>query len=463
MFKKLLYLYNDGHNPFPTGRGGLGYHLPQYPKVIHGEGLSDEKSDEKTDEEIIENADPTTPEGTKIIFEQMIKELKNKEIKKVDTTGLKEIPEIIEKVQSILKEPEPKPEPKNESGVNMDDLNETIEDRINEYEKAYKVNLNSEDKELIRQKLKDDFMDYIKNQKYKNIDINLSEVKNAIKHFEINETPYKQILNEIIQKPKEEQNEFLNDNYDKMYQYYKSNQKGPGKGYETFLCEGIGTNIIKSFVNDDDIEILNFDKSNDIPKDKKDLCVVDMFYKNPKTNKGGIGELKDYNDKDMEEYDNPESNYVAVQASKLCGNIDFDIIFGNENDKFDENGNKIINDKFDENGNKIINTKNKKGKYYIQDVRYKDKSIINDTNIDEYLVSVNAKKNTWISDLMKQKGFIKKYINDDTMTENTKKPGLYVVDIDKIPKSTDKVSGSKDSVQSIRIKNKYFKPQIKKK
>jgi hypothetical protein len=39
MLKKLLYLYNDGHNPFPhMGRGGLGYHLPGVPKVIHGEG-----------------------------------------------------------------------------------------------------------------------------------------------------------------------------------------------------------------------------------------------------------------------------------------------------------------------------------------------------------------------------------------------------------------------------------------
>jgi hypothetical protein len=37
MLKKLLYLYNDGHNPFPKlGKGGLGYHLPQYRKRMHG-------------------------------------------------------------------------------------------------------------------------------------------------------------------------------------------------------------------------------------------------------------------------------------------------------------------------------------------------------------------------------------------------------------------------------------------
>jgi hypothetical protein len=40
MLKKLLYLYNDGHNPFPKlGKGGLGYHLPQYRKRMHGEAL----------------------------------------------------------------------------------------------------------------------------------------------------------------------------------------------------------------------------------------------------------------------------------------------------------------------------------------------------------------------------------------------------------------------------------------
>jgi hypothetical protein len=40
MLKKLLYLYNDGHNPFPVkGKGGLGYHLSGYRKRMHGDGL----------------------------------------------------------------------------------------------------------------------------------------------------------------------------------------------------------------------------------------------------------------------------------------------------------------------------------------------------------------------------------------------------------------------------------------
>ena len=40
MLRKLLYLYNDGHNPFPNmkGKGGLGYHLPQY--ELKGKGIN---------------------------------------------------------------------------------------------------------------------------------------------------------------------------------------------------------------------------------------------------------------------------------------------------------------------------------------------------------------------------------------------------------------------------------------
>jgi hypothetical protein len=57
MLKNLLYLYNDGHNPFPNmrGYGGLGYHLPQYHKVIHGGMLSPTKSKKEFDKHMKEN------------------------------------------------------------------------------------------------------------------------------------------------------------------------------------------------------------------------------------------------------------------------------------------------------------------------------------------------------------------------------------------------------------------------
>jgi hypothetical protein len=41
MLKKLLYLYNDGHIPFPNmHNGGLGYHLPRYHRRRHGDGFN---------------------------------------------------------------------------------------------------------------------------------------------------------------------------------------------------------------------------------------------------------------------------------------------------------------------------------------------------------------------------------------------------------------------------------------
>jgi hypothetical protein len=621
MLKKLLYLYNDGHNPFPKlGKGGLGYHLPQYKirggavsynadgtmnydgndtndnvynpigKIIgtykkinshelafydpnngmvwntdipdiNTTNIGDKKpeDEDKIDfmnqqikkldkiigskktvikdiepimnkvEELETTILPTTEEYKpkpelsqdkideidkevnlftrpflieilktnynrtnlsrlkkselmEMLREEMIKEeikLKPKVIIPIPETepipipktepipiieGKKTVKEDIEPIMEKVEKLESKPimgkvekiEPKIEkvtqlntlkptNNVNQDELSEKIESNIDYYEKKNKVTINPNDKDLIRQKIKDDYMATKSNNKY--INIYLDNVQDAIKHFEIepikdiNEDTVKKFMEELQQKTLEEQTEFLDDNYNSIYQYYKNIDSRPGKGYELFLCEGIGSNMIKSFVEDDNIEILNFDKSEDVPDDKKQYCAVDMLYKNPKTNKGGIGEIKDYTDKDMEDYDNPESNFVAVQASKLCGNSfpgtnsNFDIIFGKDDET---------------------------GEYYIIDIRYQNKPISQGVDIADYLVSVNAKNNTWICDLMKQKSFVKKYINDNTMTE-TKMSGLYVVDKDKIPKTYDKVSGSKNPIQSIRIKNKYFKPQNKKK
>jgi len=61
MLKRLLYLYNDGHNPFPKlGKGGLGYHLPQYKKRIHGEALHIFTND-NGDHEIIDDGNDDDP------------------------------------------------------------------------------------------------------------------------------------------------------------------------------------------------------------------------------------------------------------------------------------------------------------------------------------------------------------------------------------------------------------------
>jgi len=63
MLKNLLHLYNDGHNPFPNmGKGGLGYHLPQYRKMVHGDGFNlDTLQFDPEEEEQPDPKDPNKP------------------------------------------------------------------------------------------------------------------------------------------------------------------------------------------------------------------------------------------------------------------------------------------------------------------------------------------------------------------------------------------------------------------
>jgi len=135
MLKKLLYLYNDGHNPFPSiGRGGLGYHLPQYPKVIHGDGFNIRRDENGKYIDIVDDGndkdtkvyDVMNPKGMSIVdikdftpekpnvednidfINQQIKELdkiiEGKKTVKEDNE-IMEIPETIKNVEALLKKP----------------------------------------------------------------------------------------------------------------------------------------------------------------------------------------------------------------------------------------------------------------------------------------------------------------------------------------------------------------------
>ena len=72
--KKLLHLYNYGHNPFPKlGKGGLGYHLPQYKirggKIrLNADGLIDDDGDDENpvvvgEDDTIEGIYSRNPDG----------------------------------------------------------------------------------------------------------------------------------------------------------------------------------------------------------------------------------------------------------------------------------------------------------------------------------------------------------------------------------------------------------------
>lgn len=149
MLKKLLYLYNDGHNPFPSmGRGGLGYHLPNYPKVMHGDGFNiirDENGNYIKTIDDRNDADPMVydimnPNGPSIVdikdytpdkpvvednidfINQQIKELdKLIESKK---TVKEDIEPIIEKVEKVKLEPQTE---------HYDELSNSAFDKIETY------------------------------------------------------------------------------------------------------------------------------------------------------------------------------------------------------------------------------------------------------------------------------------------------------------------------------------------
>lgn len=129
--KKLLHLYNIGHNPFPTfGRGGLGYHpnnsglgyhLPQYRKRMHGEALHVYKNEDGTNEIIddMNNDDPNiydndernpvrdapeTREEADVIIEAIDRLSKEKERKEITGKEIEEMNALINELEDYLDE-----------------------------------------------------------------------------------------------------------------------------------------------------------------------------------------------------------------------------------------------------------------------------------------------------------------------------------------------------------------------
>jgi hypothetical protein len=522
MLKRLLYLYNDGHNPFPKlGKGGLGYHLPQYRKRMHGDGMhlingkyeyDDDDSDLQVydqgfitgnyiplgnDEFIVDDErhhnnriikpkhigkpeyfdttlnendiyddnddndyyDPTKSSipylntTQKILHD--IEQTKIPKNKKLSKSDIKDVNEIIKKTETLIEDKDKVHIEKTINDLFMSNYG------FGMVEKVYKGL-----KELIKNLSKDSLEYQIYNtlkieidkssfllpsdlpslrNKFKSLsDEDFSLLKIALedvfkKHDEKMEET-KVLIEDLSKLSFEESFDVVTNNYDDILAYYNTQYTAPGKGYEAFLC-GAGSCLIKYTLNDNDMVVTNFDNSDEIPEGKSQYCAVDLLIMNPKTNSGAIGEAKNYGDKDMTIHNDPENNYVAIQASKLCGNSfkgsssNFDIVFGKDDD-----------------------TK----EYYIIDIRYKNKPISKNIDINDYLLSVNAQNDTWICNLLKEPKFVKKYINDKTMINYNGHKDLFKVNIDTIPKTEDYVSGSKNKIQSIRIKNKYFK-QIKKK
>ena len=507
--KKLLHLYNYGHNPFPTlGKGGLGYHLPQYHKRMIGGTLKiDDEGNPIEYDELDENFliidDKNEPVGQ--YFSLPDNKIKIQIFNEPDNISQGDPPIASEKIidrpkknKSYVRDPEDpysydffvgtqpdelppeiqalKTPPKmKEYATTKNSLNDIIDDLISEnpylfptkiYAKSYHKTL--KDKEDIVDKMYDMLYPTKKelsfNEKYADIihkhkiakeeqDVldlqqsNDDEEEPAITE----EERIEKIISDIPTLPIDEQIEVVKEEYSVLVNYYKERQTSSGKGYESFLA-GPGACILKletpnrgTDVND--LKVIPYDKSSLLKTgDERKYCVVDFFLGYPtKLNipYGIICESKDYQTDNMLEYNDPKSNYIAIQVTKLCGT-------SFEDKK--ESGFDIYFKKYTTNNN-----------YYIYGVFNKGKNITHEKYVTDYLLTINAGDTSWICNLLKTQEFCDEYINDKTMKRVVGYNNVYRIDITSksFPKHYDYVSGSSNKVMSIRIPKRLFKNVIK--
>jgi hypothetical protein len=218
------------------------------------------------------------------------------------------------------------------------------------------------------------------------------------------------------------------------------------------LCGGASVILKKLFVkpnvDNNECVVLNFDDDKMmVDKNVRKFCPIDLFIAYPiKFNimSAAVCEAKDYKGIDMTERNNPTSNYVPIQAEKLCGTF------------FDDG--KTIGYGFD-----IVFAKQQSGDFYIKEIRHKKTSLTKQRNIGDYFVSINDGNDTWVCNLLRNKEFCAKYINKSMMISV---PGsgqsLFVIDPKKFPKDSkgnydyDKISNSNDFKRSIRIPKEFF-------
>jgi len=454
MLKQLLYLYNDGHNPFPSmGQGGLGYHLPQYRKRMHGEalhiyknadgsfeviddynyedkniysneeglprGLVDEEETKQQPDVLIEaierkiEEDKQKKESDKKILEEERLLQALDEFNNPDTGLISEIqgelydrmtPEHKLSILYSLVEHTSADEYLKAVGAYSffkNKLNELLDEQnltLQEFEE-----LNPDDNEEI---IKEDIID-IKNNNLKLKDPNISqtEINKVIKsNTELILKHKKKLINDATEEVRQKMISKGNLNPTK--------QDLSGKGFEQFLCS-TGESLVYKSVGQIG-KVNNFDDHNLIPSDKQKYGVVDLFIDN------GIIECKDYKETDMN-----DGNTFNIQESKLIGNISFNIFF------------------------EKLGTDN----YVVSNILYNGRPLLNPTQqLNKYILLVNASDGIYKYDFLKDRDFV----NDANMINVGS--NIYKFTRKNIPMTMDYVSGGKSPVKSLRIdKNKFKK------
>lgn len=400
MLNKLLYLYNDGHNPFPKlGKGGLGYHLPQYRK--RGNGLVWNGND------LIYTPDAnTTPErAAELTFDMCNASHQNR--------PQYPVPEEPEYDIDLIE------------GPDIDALNQSEIDRMKEITELETLGY---DVQHLYPEIPTDEQIEINEQNfinnvYENAKLILDDLEPKVHSTQYTDDQKNTILKTMKKIAINYREELIDEEYDKLYEARRlqypnesittTKKELVGKAFEAFLCT-TGIAITRKIFNTLEGNSLNFDNHPSVPNGLKKYCVVDI------ASDTGIGEAKDYYSHDFTN----ASETLNIQQTKLTGNPSFKIYF------------------------------EKKGPddYTVKYITCNNQPINNPTHIlNKYNIIVNTKNGIWYHDLLKNKDFV----NDNTMTKGS--GNLYVIPDYKLPNTMDYVSGSQNPIPSIRIKNTDFK------
>jgi hypothetical protein len=525
MLKNLLYLYNDGHNPFPKlGKGGLGYHLPQYKQTIKGGTLElDENGEPYKFDNLNDNFFVIGPDGTVIGTYNVdptdnfleLKLIKDDDVTLSKTTSPNIESKVIPKPQTNAKYIDDSNEfgekynydlyvrdtpadykvSQVESRLNKyydvmrftnRELDEQIDDLIKrapilfdstEYRKSNFKNMTEKRNALINMQTLIEALSEVPTDEYDEIiekhkkakteqDEDDAEEERLIAEQEkarlqlVNDEPIDTLISTIRSKPIAEQLVIVKKRYYEILQYYIDRQSDSGKGYEKFLVEG-GSSILKS-------QMPNLSLPN---VSSEDITVVN--YDDPSMIKDKtarencvVDMLVAYKGVTLKAY----PNLTKLKTAALCEAKDFKyqnmLVYDDpENNYIAIQITKLCGFSFkDYNGNtkgyELHFMERSDGSFFIRNFLLDGKSISKERYITDYFLSINAQKGTWVCNLLENKDFCDMYINKNTMTRVVGTNNIYYIDSKKIPKYTDILYGNKPQ-PSIRIPKKLFKNVIK--
>lgn len=277
MLKKLLYLYNDGHNPFPKlGKGGLGYKPP-----INGYGFNldtlqfDSDSDMDSTEAARRNDNLRSDTDTRRFIRKIQKPSEEDE-----TPGF----EFIEDEETDAKNA--KEIKKYEVLTLLESMGENTDKYLREIDKD-KVKKNEE-----------------------------------------------RFLEDVLEKADEYQEEQIQELQQDIRNISRKKSIGYGIAFEDYLVDPENVNVLK-----DDLKFTS-SLSSDHPildtriilggqsKQLKDVIVYDLFSQNCVYEIKNFGvSTRDFNAESYNEIKNSNSPFIEIQCTKIKGNPDFNPIY----------------------------------------------------------------------------------------------------------------------------------------